>query len=85
MTTVLTVMLYAIAIIHCLTDRVIAPFLIALFRELTSEDAPDTDALLALAVVPTPVEPTVVAPVKAARPARRRRSTSKKTLTEVVS
>ena len=87
MSTAITVLLYAVAIIHCLTDRVIAPFLLDLFHELASDGGTDTDVLPVLAVVPAPVEATVetavVAPVKKARPARRRRTTSKKATAEV--
>ena len=74
MNTLLTVLFYIAAIVHCLTSRVIAPYLQAIFTELTADvDAPAPPVL----AVATPVKaPSTKAPVTP-RPARRRRTSTK--------
>jgi hypothetical protein len=77
MNTTITVLFYIAAIIHCLTSRVIAPYLQAIFNELTADVPATATPTLTVAVTeaPTPVaEPAVV---KASRPARRRKSSAK--------
>ncbi len=75
MNTTITVLFYIAAIVHCLTSRVIAPYLQAIFNELTADvDAP-APPVLAVAAPPAK-EPATKAPATP-RPARRRRSTAK--------
>ena len=74
MNATITVLFYIAAIVHCLTSRVIAPYLQAIFTELTADvDAP---APPVLAVAARVKEPATKAPATP-RPARRRRSTTK--------
>ena len=72
MNALITVLFYGIAVVHCLTDRVIAPYLQAIFAELT-DDAP---VMATASPVLTVAAPAVKAPATP-RPARRRRSTAK--------
>ena len=76
MNTIITVLFYAVAICHCLTSKLIAPFLKAIFAELTEPMLVSTDVLPALPVAVTDVATPVAAPATP-RPARRRRSTAK--------
>ena len=77
MNTIITLLFYIAAIVHCLTSRVIAPYLQAIFNELAADvDVPATP-MLAVAAPPVK-EPATKAPAtKTPRPARRRRSTAK--------
>ena len=66
----MTALFYTIAVIHCLSSRVIAPFLKALYEELTSPTNTNQPTPLTVVVADAPD------PVKApAKPVRRRRST----------
>lgn len=67
----MTILMWSIAIAHVLTDRVIAPYLLAIFTELTA-DAPST-ATPTLTVAVTEAAAPVTAVVKTPRPARRRK------------
>ena len=77
MNTTITVLFYIASIVHCLTSRVIAPYLQAIFNELTAE----FDAVASAPAVLAVAAPAVKAPATKApatpRPARRRRSTTK--------
>ena len=74
MNTIITLLFYAAAVCHCLTSRLIAPFLKAIFTELTADVEASAPPVLAVAA---PVkEPATKAPATP-RPARRRRSTAK--------
>ena len=77
MNSFITVLLYGVAIVHCLTDRVIAPYLLAIFNELAGETAVTATAAPVLTVAEPPAKvPATKAPAKP-RPARRRKSTVK--------
>ena len=75
MNTFITLLFYAVAICHCLSSKVIAPFLKAIFVELTEPTA-DSTGVLPVLVVAAPVKaPSTKAPAKP-RPARRRKSST---------
>lgn len=75
MNTTITVLFYIAAIVHCLTSRVIAPYLQAIFDELTADaDAPATPML---AVAAPPVKAPATKTPATPRSARRRKSASK--------
>ena len=74
MNSTITVLLYGVAIIHCLTDRVIAPYLLSIFNELTADVPATASPTLTVAVTEAPVP--VAAVVKTSRPARRRKSSA---------
>ena len=76
MNTTITVLFYAVAICHCLSSKVIAPFLKAIFAELTEPTLASTDVLPVLTVAVTDVVAPVATTAKP-RAARRRRSTAK--------
>ena len=77
MNTTITVLFYIAAIVHCLTSRVIAPYLQAIFNELTADANAPASAPPMLAVAAPPVkEPATKAPATP-RPARRRKSSAK--------
>ena len=69
---IMTTLLWTIAIIHCLSSRVIAPFLQALYVEFTTPNSTNIPAPLAVVVadVPAPARPTV-------KQARRKRASAK--------
>ena len=74
MNTTITVLFYIAAIVHCLTSRVIAPYLQAIFNELAADvDVPATPML----AIATPVKAPATKAPATPRPARRRRSTAK--------
>ena len=80
--TLITSALWTIAIAHCLTDRVLKPFLLSIYAALIDEAGviPVTSVTVpvapALVVEPAP-EPVSQAAVKTPRPARRRKSSAK--------
>ena len=74
MNTTITVLFCIAAIVHCLTSRVIAPYLQAIFDELTADV--EVSAPPVLAVATSVKAPSTKAPATP-RPARRRRSTAK--------
>ena len=77
MNTFITVLFYIAAIAHCLTSRVIAPYLQAIFNELAADAYAPASAPAVLAVAAPPVkEPATKAPFTP-RPARRRKSSAK--------
>lgn len=82
---ILTILLYTIAIIDCLTDRLLWPFLQSLFIELTTDQAPKlalvtTSATTAVTTADTSVSTTVTeAPIKL-RASRKRRQTATETV-----
>ena len=78
MNTTITVLLYVVAIIHCLTSRVIAPYLQAIFNELTADADVPASARPVLAVAAPVKAPATKAPATP-RPARRRKSSAKTT------
>ena len=81
MNSTITVLLYGVAIIHCLTDRVIAPYLLSIFNELTA-DVPAT-AAPTLTVAVTEASAPVAAVVTTPRPARRRKQKTSATITRL--
>ena len=76
MNSFITVLFYAAAICHCLSSRLIAPFLKAIFTELTEPMLDSTDVLPTLTVAVTDVATPVVATAKP-RAARSRKSSAK--------
>ncbi len=74
----MTTLMWAIAIAHVLTDRILWPFIQSAFTELTTETpAAVSPPVLTVAVTEAPVkEPATKAPVTP-RPARRRKSSAK--------
>ena len=77
MNSFITVLLYGVAIFHCLTDRVIAPYLLAIFNEFVGETAVTATAAPLLTVAEPPVKaPAIKAPAKL-RSSRRHKSTAK--------
>ena len=76
MNTTITVLFYITAIVHCLTSRLIAPYLQAIFDELTADVEVPASPPPVLAVAAPVKEPATKAPATP-RPARRRRSTAK--------
>ena len=77
MNSIVTVLFYGIAIIHCLTDRVIAPYLQAIFDELTADSPAMATAPPVLTVAAPPVKTPATKTPATPRSARRRRSTAK--------
>ena len=77
MNTTITVLFYITAIVHCLTSRLIAPYLQAIFDELTADvEAPASAPPVLAVAAPAVKAPATKAPATP-RPARRRRSTTK--------
>jgi hypothetical protein len=74
----MTILMWAIAVAHVMTSRLLWPFVQSLFNELTTEvPAVVAPPVLTVAVTDAPVkEPATKTPVTP-RPARRRRSTAK--------
>ena len=77
MNSFITVLFYGIAIVHCLTDRVIAPYLQAIFNELAGETPVTATAVPVLTVAEPPAKAPATKPAAKPRPARRRKSTAK--------
>lgn len=77
MNTLITVLFYGIAIIHCLTDRVIAPYLQAIFDELTADAPSMAPASPVLTVAAPPAKAPATKAPATPRPARRRKSSAK--------
>ena len=79
MNSFITVLFYGIAIVHCLTDRVIAPYLQAIFDELTADAPAMASTSPALTVAAPPVKAPATKAPATPRPARRRKSSAKVT------
>ena len=72
----MTALMWAIAIAHVLTDRILWPFIQSAFDELTADAPASAPSVLAVASAPPVKEPATKAPATP-RPARRRRTTAK--------
>lgn len=70
----MTILMWSIAIAHVLTDRVIAPYLLSIFSELTADVPATATPTLTVAVTEAPAPVAEPAVVKTLRPTRRRRS-----------
>ena len=80
--TLITSALWTIAIAHCLTDRVLKPFVLSVYAALIEEAGVTPVVPVALAAAPSLVvepapEPVIAAVVKTPRPARRRKASAK--------
>ena len=73
----MTILMWSIAIAHVLTDRVIAPYLLSIFNELTADVPATATPTLTVAVTEAPAPVAEPAVVKASRPARRRKTAAK--------
>ena len=74
---IMTTLMWAIAIAHVLTDRILWPFIQSAFTELTTDAAVVAPPVLAAAVTEVPVKTPATKAPATPRPARRRRSTAK--------
>ena len=77
MNSTITVLLYGVAIIHCLTDRVIEPYLLSVFNELTADVPATATPTLTVAVTDAPAPAKEAAATKPPRLARRRKSSAR--------
>lgn len=76
MNSTITVLFYIAAIFHCLASRVIAPYLQAIFNELTADVEAPTSAPPVLSVA-APVKASATKVLTTQRPTLRRRSAAK--------
>lgn len=73
----MTTLMWAIAIAHVLTDRILWPFIQSAFDELTADaDVPASAPPMLTVAAPPAKEPVTKAPATP-RPARRRKSSAK--------